>query len=495
VRALSLLRTLAFRIVLLYLAVFALSAAALVAFTYWSTERALNAETDQTIEAEIAGLSEQYDRLGLGGLTDAIIDRSTRGSQGSLYLLTDQDKRPIAGNLDSWPETQSFGGNLIEFDYERRVGNAIERHRARGRVFALTGGFQLLVGRDVYERYETERLFTTTLPWSVVLMMLLGLVGGALISRQFLVRLDSINRTSREIMAGDLSRRIPVRRTGDELDVLAQNLNRMLDRTERLMQGMREVTDSIAHDLRTPLNRLRNKLESVAGSLQLQGKEGGEIDAAIEEADRLIGTFNALLSIAEAEAGAAREAMEAVDLRDVVEGIAELYAPLAEEKQLALEFSSRGAAVIQGNRSLISQALANLVDNAIKYTEPGGSVRVTAEDTLLGVALSVADTGPGIAPEHREHVLERFVRLEASRNAPGTGLGLSLVTAVARLHDAKLTLSDNAPGLKVTLLFPTGARRAREPLPASPSHPTDSPDSRIPKPNRHATVPTHPFKL
>ena len=251
---------------------------------------ALVSESDQTIDAEVTGLAEQYQRLGLAGLADVILSRSNRGGQG-LYLLTDRLNRPIAGNLDGWPPFQSTEGNFVEFDYQRHLGDQLVSHRARGRVFPLAGDFQLLVARDVDERYKTQKLFTTTLPWSGLLMLVLALVGGGLISRNVLTRLDSINRTSREIMAGDPSRRIPVTRAGDEFDELAGNLNRMLDRTERLMRGMREVTDSIAHDLRTPLNRLRNRLEGILSHVDSESREGKEIGAAVDETDQLIGAF------------------------------------------------------------------------------------------------------------------------------------------------------------------------------------------------------------
>jgi signal transduction histidine kinase len=458
VRAPRILRTLAFRIAVVYLAIFAVSAAAIVAFTWWNTARALNAQTDQVVEADITGLSERYERFGLAGLTEAIISRSSHGG-ATLYILADSEKRPIAGNLDAWPELTQIGGNLVEFDYERRLGNRVEQRRARGRDFDLTGGFELLVARDIAERHESEKLFTTMIPWSVLLIVVLGLIGGVLISRNFLTRLDQINRTSREIMAGDLSRRLPLGHAGDEFDVLALNLNRMLDRTERLMRGMRDVTDSIAHDLRTPLNRLRNRLEGALHSLDPHGAAGAQIEAAVEETDRLMATFNALLLIAEAEAGVAREAMAPADLRHLVEGVVELYAPLADEKGVALSIAPSGRAVVTCNGSLISQALANLLDNAIKYTPAEGRVNISVEDTPAGIALRVADTGPGIALEDRNRVLERFVRLEASRHSPGTGLGLSLVAAVARLHDAKLELEDNGPGLRATLLFAAGTNR------------------------------------
>ncbi len=452
-RAPNILRTQAYRIVLVYVAVFAVSVTALIAFTYWNTRRALDAQTDQTIEAEIVGLSEQYQQLGLYGLGQVVRSRSEHSSLG-LYLLADRFKRRIVGNLDPWPAKLEHPDNFVEFDYQRPIENGFETRRARGRVFALAGGINLLVARDVHERYLTERLFTTTLPWTVGLVLLLGLVGGAMMSRNMLARLDSINRTSAEIIDGDLSRRVPVGKAHDEFDALAENLNAMLDRIERLMKGVREVTDSVAHDLRTPLNRLRNRLEATQRHLDPASAETGEIEAAIAETDSLITTFNALLLIAEADAGVARGEMTPIDLSPIAEDMAELYAPLAEEKGVALRIEPAGATLIDGNRSLISQALANLVDNAIKYTPSGGQVVVTALETPDGVELRVADTGPGIPPDERARVVERFVRLDASRNAPGTGLGLSLVAAVARLHEARLILQDNKPGLRAVMRFP-----------------------------------------
>lgn len=455
-RTLNLLRTQAFRIALVYLALFAVSAVALVGFTYWNTARVLDDQTDQTIAAEIQGLQEQYQRLGLRGLREVIINRSIRGGQG-LYLLTDRERNPLAGNLDGWPQVEPGGGSFVEFDYERRLGSESEKRQARGRAFALTGGFLLLVARDVHERRELERLFTTTLPWSVALMVTLGLAGGLLISRNVLARLDTINRTSREIVAGDLTRRVPVTGAGDEFDDLAGHLNRMLERIERLMHGMREVTDSIAHDLRTPLNRLRNRLEIMLRRLPQESTEARALESAVGETDNLIATFNALLLIAEAEAGVVRESMVPVALKEAVEGVAELYGPLAEQKGIALVLDCEGDAVVRGNKNLLSQAVANLVDNGIKYSEAGGEVRVGVRQLPGAVEISVADRGCGIPPADRERVLERFVRLEASRNSPGTGLGLSLVAAVARLHDATFGLFDNEPGLRAIIRFAAGA--------------------------------------
>jgi signal transduction histidine kinase len=459
----SLLQTQAFRIVLVYVLLFAFSVTALLFFTYWNTRRTLDAQTDQIIEAEITGLSEEYQHFNLPGLVETVRSRSLHAGQ-AIYLLSDGLHHIVAGNLDSWPQISNAPGDMVEFDYERPVDGKMESRRARGRVLSISGDFQLLVAQDVHDRYLTERMFTTTLPWTVLLILILGTAGGALIGQNMLRRLDAINRTSGEIMAGDLSRRVPLAGSGDEFDVLAENLNRMLDRIERLMKGLREVTDSVAHDLRTPLNRLRNRLEESAARLSAAGAQAGEIERAIAETDQLIGTFNALLLIAETDAGTTRAAMSALDLREVSADVVELYEPLAEEKKVGLALMPSQSAVIEGNRSLIAQALANLVDNAIKYTPAGGKVRIRAVITPDGVDLSVADSGPGIPEADRSRVTERFVRLEASRNSPGTGLGLSLVAAVAHFHNAELVLEDNTPtGLKAVLRFPKTAIRMLPP--------------------------------
>jgi hypothetical protein len=460
----SLFRSQAFRIVLIYVVLFGLSATGLIAFTYWNAKRALDGQSDQLIEAEIADLANQYRQLDEDGLELLIMNRSGPGARG-LYLLADPSRRVIAGNLDRWPDVASRPGGFADFEYERRVNDRqTEQRQARGRTFTLPGGDLLLVAQDVNDRYLMERIFTTTVPWTLALMLLLGLIGGGFIGRNMLARLDSINRTSKEIIAGDLSRRVPVSGNHDEFDTLAENLNRMLDRIERLMSGVREVTDSVAHDLRTPLTRLRNRLETMTRHNHLQGSSQNDLEAAVDETDKLIATFNALLLIAEADAGVAREAIAPVDISSVARDAADLYAPLAEEKGITLSIKPAETAWIDGNRSLISQALVNLVDNAIKYTPPGGNVAIAVGESVDATTVSVADSGPGIPEGEHSHVLERFVRLEASRHSPGTGLGLSLVAAVARLHDAELSLQDNHPGLKAVLRFPRRLPRSRIPL-------------------------------
>ena len=457
----GLFRTQAFRIVLVYALLFAFSVTALLFFTYWNTRRTLDAQTDQIIEADITGLNEQYQHFGLPGLVETVRSRSLHQGH-ALYLLADGLHHIVTGNLDSWPQIPGAApGSMVEFDYDRPQDGKLETSRARGRVFALPADFMLLVAQDVHDRYLTERMFTTTLPWTGLLILVLGTMGGALLSRNMLRRLDTINRTSGEIIKGDLTRRVPLNGSGDEFDVLAENLNRMLDRIERLMKGLREVTDSVAHDLRTPLNRLRNRLEESVARLNASGTQAGEIERAITETDQLIGTFNALLLIAETDAGTTRAAMSPLELGAMAADVVELYEPLAEEKKVSLALMAGAPVAIEGNRSLIAQALANLVDNAIKYTPAGGRVRIRAAVAPDSVELSVADSGPGIPLADRPRVTERFVRLEASRNSPGTGLGLSLVAAVAHFHNAELVLEDNVPtGLKAVLRFPKGAMRA-----------------------------------
>jgi hypothetical protein len=285
-----------------------------------------------------------------------------------------------------------------------------------------------------------------------------------LVSRRVLRRVDAMTETTRTIMAGDLGERLPVAGTGDELDRLADNLNAMLERIEALMYGLKEVSDNIAHDLKTPLTRLRNRSEEALRTAKSEAEYRAALEATIEESEGLIRTFNALLMIARAESGQARDDMSEFDAAEIAHDVVELYEPLAEEKGIALRVEGDAPAKVNGNRELVSQALANLVDNAIKYTEPRDAaangvapeivVRALSEgDRIL---LSVTDSGPGIPETDRGRVVERFVRLEQSRSQPGSGLGLSLAAAVARLHGGELTLSDNRPGLKSVIALPRG---------------------------------------
>jgi signal transduction histidine kinase len=292
----------------------------------------------------------------------------------------------------------------------------------------------------------------------------LGLAGGFFVTRRVLKRVDAMTETTRTIVAGDLTGRLPVAGTGDEIDRLAENLNAMLERIEALMHGLREVSDNIAHDLKTPLTRMRNRAEEALRTAKGEADYRAALERTIEESDRLMRTFNALLMIARAESGHAREDMADFDASEIARGIGELYEPLAEEKGLALKVEAPAPIKVRGNRELVSQALSNLVDNAIKYAAPeeakpgniGAEIVVRALSEGDRIMLVVADMGPGIPEAERPRVVERFVRLERSRSQPGSGLGLSLAAAVARLHGGELILEDNRPGLKAVIALPRG---------------------------------------
>ena len=487
-----LVRSAGFRYALVYMVLFAVSVSGVLGLVYGATVGVIGRQTDATVEAEITGLREHYREGGLQALIQIIQERSA-GNPGrrGLYMLADQDFDLLAGNLPAWPNTGRISSGWIDFTVDVPNNDGVVPPRvARARVFLLPEGLRLLVGRDTTERSDFRHLFTEALVGALGLTFALSLLGGLLTSRYLLSRIDAINRTSRVILAGDLKQRMPVSGSGDEFDQLANNLNAMLDQIERLMAGMREVSNSIAHDLRSPISRLRSRLEVTLMSRTDLESYRDALVATIGEADGILATFNALLRIALAESGALRDSFEPVDLAAIAEDAAELYEPVAEEKGLAFRTYFDAALPAVGNRHLLSQAVANLLDNAIKYTPAGGTVTLAAWRGEHGLQISVADSGPGIPPEHREKVLERFVRLDSSRSQPGSGLGLALVAAVAHLHDIRLRLEDNRPGLRVVLEFPgtlaasagpaaAGPRAAAGSRPADP-HPSGSAPAEAP---------------
>ncbi len=449
------LRTNAVRLAALYFALFATSVTALLVFIYLSTADFAQRQTEATLDAESRGLAEQYDERGLAGLIEIIGDRSvTREStERTLYLITDPLLHRLAGNLDQWPSATPIRPGWIEFPVEEKSGSVAEKHRALASVFVLPGGYRLLVGRDLRDAAAFRARILDTLSWAALLTLALGVIGGVLMTGHMLRRIEAVNRTSTRIIHGDLSQRVPVSGSGDEFDQLAANLNAMLDQIERLMLAMRQVTDNIAHDLRTPLSRLRARLEVTLLEKPDAQRYGDALRDTIAEADRLLGTFNALLSIAEAEAGSRREAWVVVDLAEIARTVVELYEPVADESGLRLALETDERVPVRGDRHLLSQAIANLLDNALKYT-PAGMVALRAFAQADGARVEVADTGPGIPPDRREAVFDRFVRLEGSRSTPGNGLGLSLVRAVARLHGGTCWLEDNEPGLRAVMTLP-----------------------------------------
>jgi len=441
-----------FRLALLYMALSVGSVVVLLGFIYWATAGYMDRQTDETIEAEIRGLAEQYRRRGLTGLTAVIAERVARDRDGaSVYLLVDDDSRTIVGNLSGWPTALVTEDGWTRFRLLEWGRDKSEEHEARARTFLLRGGLRLLVGRDVRDLEATRRLILNALGWGLLITAALALGIGLLMSSRVKGRIEAINQTGREIMEGDLSRRVPRDGSGDDFDQLAENLNRMLQRIEELIGTVRQVSDNIAHDLRTPLTRLRTGLELARRDDPARAREA--IDQAIGDAEELLTTFNALLRIARIESRSRRSAFTDLDLSELVRDVGELYEPLATEKGQTLTIDANGALTIQGDRDLLFQAVANLADNAIKYTREGGRITLCSAKRQGGAKVAVSDTGPGIPPELREKAFQRFFRTDDSRSTPGSGLGLSLVRAVAELHGARIELSDNEPGLRAVLYF------------------------------------------
>ena len=446
----NLFRTSTFQLTVLYALMLAVSTLVVGAFLYWSTIGLLQRQTDSTIEVEIIGLREQHRLLGLNGLSRVIGDRIRRGDDPeALYLFADRQLRPLAGNIQEWPDLVSRADGWYSFS-NQIDGKTVP---ARARVFALPEGLVLLVGRDISDLDALLRLVATALGWGTGLMILLSLAGGAFMSSRALRRVENLNETTRSIMTGDLSQRVVTRGTGDEYDQLADNLNRMLDQIEDLMTGVRHVGDSIAHDLRTPLTRIRYSLEEAAtGNDPDQMRE--RVQLAIEDVDRLLATFSALLRIARIESGSYVVRRESVSLPELVQDAFDLYEVMAEEKSIEITHELACETKIPGDRDLIFQLISNLLDNALKYTPEHGKVHVAVAQEGSFVAVSVADSGCGIPADQMDNVTRRFFRVDESRQHPGSGLGLSLVQAVADYHGAKLSFSDNTPGLRVSVAFP-----------------------------------------
>ena len=445
-----LLRSTTLRVALLYMALFVVSVAALLAFVHYTTAGYLSRQTDAAIAAETAELANRFRQGGIGALAREISNKAAANiGRRSIYLLADENLDPIAGNISRWPqEVEPDEAGWLEFTL---TGAAEGPEPVRARVFRLgpEGRLHLLIGRNVLAQRTFQRVIASAMIWGLGISVALALGGGLLMSRTIARRLERINRTAREVMAGHLDERVPTRGTDDEFDRLAANLNRMLDQIQYLMDSVRQVSDNVAHDLRTPLTRLRWRLER----LQAGDDEGALLEEAIADADGLLNTFHALLRIAEVESGSRRRFTE-VDLAELVADVGELYEPVAGAHGQTLHIEADGAVPARGDRDLLFQALTNLVDNAVKYTPEGGTIAVRAVPVDDGAELVVADSGPGVPAAQREAVLERFVRLEASRASVGSGLGLSLVAAVARLHEGELRLEDNDPGLRVRLSVP-----------------------------------------
>ena len=460
-------RTSVFQLTILYVVLFGVSVATLGWFIYRSTIGYLEDQTDEVIQAEINGLEEQFNQRGLPGLIQLIEERSAqpndaRGVQASderfAYMLIDAsrmavDGRPrvLASNLRFWPAGPEVVRGWIEFPVLGPTPDS-EAVPVRALILPISGtNFRILVGREIRELQQINERFARALTLGLGLTMLLALGGGLALAYSAQRRVAALNRTTRRIIAGDLSQRVPVEGAHDEHAELALSVNAMLDQIESLMSGLRHVGDSIAHDLRGPLTRLRTRLERLS---EEETPSKDQVAECLDQADRLLATFNALLRIARVETGAYRRAFETVDLGAIASDVADLYHATADDKLVELRRRIIDGALVFGDRELLAQALTNLLDNALRYTPAGGHIDIEVRRKPEGLDLIVADSGPGIPAEARERVLQRFARLDESRSSPGSGLGLALVRAVADQHDASLVLTDNAPGLRVTLSLP-----------------------------------------
>ena len=417
----------AFRLALAILLLSAIGAGIVLTVIAWQVVSVVDREIARTIDAESQGLIDAFDNAGIRRL-EAIIEARKREPGSSLYLLTNPIGEPLAGNVEQIPAEVLLHPGFLPIIYRGSESSDRGRQALVG-VYILPGGFRLLIGHDLGDRARIGKVMVRALAISLVFFAVLGAVGALFVARRVLKRIDDMNTSAHGIMAGDLTRRLPVSGSGDELDRLAEGLNEMLGRISELMEGLQEVSDNIAHDLRTPLTRLRNHAEAALAFGGDAATYRQALEKTIEESDQLIRIFNALLLIARAEAGGDLGPLQPFDVGEAARSVADLYEPIAEEEGVELTIRAEDGLKVRGNRELIGQAIANLVDNALKYGAPQKGigdakpdVGITARRAGRSVVLTVADRGPGIAPADRARVLDRFVRLEGSRSRPGSGL-------------------------------------------------------------------------
>jgi signal transduction histidine kinase len=446
----KLVHTSSFRLTLLYAALFSLSALILLGVIYGATTYYMTGTIDAAIESDVTELKQALSENGRDRLIVLVEERIQQMPNGPIfYLLEDAAGNSLAGNLPAiGPRTGAFDLNVPSLAPPSERHIAIHIHSVK-----LTTGDDLMVGADATQLVELKELILSSFGWCFAITLLLAVGGGVVMSGSILRRIESVNRTSRDIMAGNLSRRIPLAGTNDEFDRLAESLNAMLDRTERSLEGMRQVSNDIAHDLRTPLTRLRHRLEFAQRKCQSADELRSAIDHSITETDAILDTFGALLWIAQLEGQGSQRPFVAIDLSELLATVAEVYQSTAEQKAQRILVAAEAALTVSGDRELLTQLFCNLVENAVRHSPSGASIEIGAADRDGVVEVWIADNGPGIPQEARAKVFQRFYRLEASRTTSGNGLGLSLVAAIAALHRIDLALADNAPGLRVLLRF------------------------------------------
>ena len=450
-------RSTGFRLAALYAGIFGASVLILFAVIYWIAGSALHQQLTANVEGEVAALVNDYQTGGAGHAAESISHRIASRTHATLYyLLLDPAGRKLAGDLPTVPPRSGWmdlPAARDKDDDRDEDAEDVTEHRVLALGTMLADGSFLLVGEDTHRVVEVEEAIIQAFGWAFAITILLAASGGAVLSFGFLRRIDAINRTSRAIIDGRLSDRVPTRGTDDEFDRLAHNLNEMLDRVQALMESLRQVSNDIAHDLRTPLSRLRQQLETArVTSGRIEDYESA-VNQAIVDTDAILVTFSALLRIAQIEAGTRKAAFTTIDLSGIFRSISEIYGAVAEDHGQSLVATIEPDISVRGDRELLTQLLANLVENAIRHTPKGTQISLHLGRGPRGPFGVVADNGPGIPSGARERVFQRFFRLEQSRTTPGSGLGLSLAAAVAEIHGITITLGDNNPGLKVTLDF------------------------------------------
>ena len=454
------LRSSTLKLAFFYVTGFSSAIFAVLGYVYWSTVVYVSDNSDRAIAAESAVLGNAYDSAGRSGLTD-LIERRLRDRffDEWVYLLADPSLGRVAGNLPRWPAALRSTEGWADLTPTLKSGQPSRAAPLRASYRTLPDGYRLLVGRKADDLARFRKMIAIGLGWAGGLFLLLAAAAGISTSRRTVARIEAINTTGRRIIEAGLHERIPLRGTRDEWDDLAQNLNAMLDRIEELVETNRQVSDNVAHDLRTPLTRIRGRLEQAHQRRLDHAQYHALIGDVIVELDTILQTFASLLRIAQIEARERTSGFRRIDLCELAREVVELFDPAAEENAVALKHTTAGQALVVGDRDLLFDALSNLVDNAIKHGGSRGEVTVGVAPGADGAVLAVTDCGPGIPGAERNHVLRRFYRLERSRNSPGNGLGLSLVAAVAKLHGAIIEMADNAPGLRIALRFPPSAAR------------------------------------
>jgi signal transduction histidine kinase len=446
-------RSLAARLIALYAALFVASIAALAGVVWWAAEKQIKSQIAESVKREATALADEA-RAVDPATAVVLVDRRLRRGRSSFYLLQDALGRPIAGNIE--PVVPFLGPfeSRVELAAPRGAAQALPEVRAViGYGLTLPDGALVVVADGVEKVDDAKHAILLAFAAAGAISLLLAVVGGLLISRGFVRRLEAINRTAGAIMAGRLDARVPAREQGDEIDALAVKINAMLDQTHALMDNLRQVSSDVAHDLRTPLARLRQQLETAREEARTEPQFRAAVDAALVEADGLLETFSALLRISQIESGARRAAFAPVDLTATLRLAADTYAPIAEDGGDRLIADLAPGVFVEGDRDLLMQAFANLIENAIRHTPAGATITLRLMREGGEVLALVADDGPGVPVSERDTVLRRFHRLERSRTTPGNGLGLALVAAVADLHGARLRLEDARPGLRVALRF------------------------------------------